>query len=69
MTQLLDGDIATFEMEKRYFRKNGDTIWVHLTCVPLWQRPSDPRVHLALVQDISERKRAEERTRNFQNEL
>ena len=69
MTQLLGGDIATFEMDKRLLRKKGDAIWVHLTCVPLWQRPSDPRVHLALVQDISERKQVEERTRHFQNEL
>ncbi|MBI3806561.1 MAG: PAS domain S-box protein [Nitrospirae bacterium] len=60
MKRLLDGEIATFEMDKRLFRKNGDAIWVHLTCVPLWQRPSDPRVHLAIVQDITERKRAEE---------
>ena len=69
MKRLLDGEIATFELDKRLFRKNGDAIWVHLTCVPLWQRPSDPRAHLAIVQDISEHKLAEERARHFQSEL
>jgi PAS domain S-box-containing protein len=69
MKQLLDGEIATFEMDKRLFRKDGGAIWVHLTCVPLWLKPSDQRVHMALVQDISERKLTEERVKQFQNEL
>lgn len=69
MTQLLGGNIATFEMDKRYVRKNGDTAWVHLTCVPLWRRPSDPRVHLAIVQDVSECKQAEEALRLSQERL
>mgnify|MGYP001563056644 CR=1 FL=1 len=69
MKRLLEGEIATFEMEKRLLKKNGDVLWVHLTCVPLWRQPSDPRMHLAIVQDISERKQADERTRHFQDEL
>lgn len=69
MKRILDGDIAMFELDKHVLNKNGDTIWVHLTCVSLWQRPSDPRMHLAIVQDITERKRAEERAQQFQNEL
>jgi PAS domain S-box-containing protein len=69
MKRLLDGEIATFEMDKRLFRKNGNAIWVHLTCVPLWKKPSDPRLHLAIVQDISERKQAELMAQRFQSEL
>ncbi|MDR4495519.1 MAG: PAS domain S-box protein [Nitrospirales bacterium] len=59
MQQLLTGQIANFQMEKRYIRKNGDVIWVNLTCVPLWMEPTDARQHMAMVEDITYRKRAE----------
>jgi PAS domain S-box-containing protein len=69
MTRLLEGEIARFEMDKRLLKKNGDVLWVHLTCVPLWRQLSDPRMHLAIVQDMSERKRAEEKAKIFHEEL
>ncbi len=58
MKQLLDGQIKNFQMEKRYIRKNGEVIWVHLTCVPLWLEPTDPRLHIAMVEDITSQKAA-----------
>jgi PAS domain S-box-containing protein len=60
MQQLLAGQVNSFQMEKRYIRKNGEVIWVHLICVPLWLEPTDPRVHIAMVEDITHRKRGEE---------
>ena len=60
MQKLLGGEISHFQMEKRYIRKNGDIIWVNLTCVPLWLEPTDVRQHLAMVEDITYRKRAEQ---------
>ncbi|MEJ2232077.1 MAG: PAS domain S-box protein, partial [Nitrospirales bacterium] len=59
MKELLAGRISTFQMEKRYIRKNGEVIWVHLTCVPLWLEPTDPRLHIAMVEDITLRKEGE----------
>ncbi|MGD9851956.1 MAG: PAS domain S-box protein [Nitrospirales bacterium] len=59
MQELLAGRISHFQMEKRYIRKNGDVIWVNLTCVPLWLEPTDIRQHIAMVEDITYRKRAE----------
>ncbi|MDX2347834.1 MAG: PAS domain S-box protein, partial [Nitrospirota bacterium] len=59
MQKLLAGQINSFHMEKRYFRKDGEVIWVNLTCVPLWLEPTDPRLHLAMVEDITHRKHAE----------
>ncbi len=59
MQQLLNGQISNFQMEKRYIRKNGEIIWIHLTCVPLWLDPSDPRQHIAMVEDITYRKLGE----------
>jgi len=59
MQQLLAGHVGSFQMEKRYIRKNGEVIWVHLTCVPLWLEPTDPRLHIAMVEDITLRKQGE----------
>jgi PAS domain S-box-containing protein len=59
MQQLLAGQIGSFQIEKRYIRKNGAIIWVNLTCVPLWLEATDPRQHMAMVQDITYRKKAE----------
>ena len=59
MQKLLAGEVPSFRMEKRYIRKDGVVIWVHLTCVPLWLDQNDPRQHIAIVDDITERKRNE----------
>ncbi len=59
MKQLLAGTISTFQMEKRYFRKNGKVIWVNLTCVPLWGDSTEARQHIAMVEDITLRKQVE----------
>jgi PAS domain S-box-containing protein len=69
MKQLLDGKVKTFHMEKRYIRKNGEIIWVNLTCVPLWLERTDPRLHIAIVEDISERIRTEEALRENEQRL
>jgi PAS domain S-box-containing protein len=61
MQKLLTDQIDSLQLEKRYIQKNGETVWVNLTCVPLWLEPQDPRLHIAMVQDITERKRAEKR--------
>src|SRR5262245_18349605 len=29
--RVLDGEIDTYDMEKRYFRKDGSLVWAHLT--------------------------------------
>jgi PAS domain S-box-containing protein len=61
--QLLAGQISSFTMEKRYIRKNGEIIWVNLTCVPLWLESTDPRHHMAMVEDITHRKLGEKSLR------
>ncbi len=62
MTELLAGNIKSYNMKKRLFRGDGSVIWVNLTVVPLWEGHEFeyPRVHIAMVEDISEQKRAEE---------
>jgi PAS domain S-box-containing protein len=59
MRLLVDGTIQEFSMEKRYIKKNGDIVWVLLTVSPMWQVGELPTHHIAVVQDITERKLAE----------
>ena len=58
--QLLAGEIATYSMEKRYIRKDGEVVWVSLTVSP---RHTNDEVTglLGVVKDISKRKRTEQR--------
>jgi PAS domain S-box-containing protein len=61
MTRMMEGRIHNFQMEKRYIRKDGAIVWVNLMCVSLgWDHETDRRFHIAMVKDITERKRAEE---------
>lgn len=69
MARLLNGEIHTFQMEKRYIRKDGSTVWVNLTCVPLWLDATDRRLHIAMVENITERKGAEQELRMIRERL
>jgi PAS domain S-box-containing protein len=60
---LRQGKIRDRSVEKRYQHKNGTTVWVNLTISPLWASGEEPKYHIAVVQDITQRKRAEEALR------
>ena len=55
------GEIDSFKVEKRYLRKDGSPVWVRLT-VALKRAPNGaPLYDISVVEDISDRKCAEER--------
>ncbi len=57
---MLAGELRTFTTEKRYIKKDGFEVWVNLT-VSLVRDPSgEPGYFISVVEDISERKKAEE---------
>ena len=56
---LLDGEIATYAMEKRYLRKSGGPVWVNLTVSLLRDAAARPERFIAVVEDISARKATE----------
>lgn len=60
MERLKAEEIREFEMEQRYFRKNGMVIWVKLTVSPMWVPGARPDYHIAVIQDITQHKQAEE---------
>ncbi len=62
--RMLRGGITSYNLEKRYIHANGSIVWVNLTVVPLWEADSTYKSHIAMVEDITERKRAEEALRD-----
>ncbi len=57
---MLRGESQTFTMEKRYVKKVGSTVWVNLTVSLVREASGEPRYFIAVIEDISERKRVEE---------
>ena len=64
---LMAGEIREFSIEKRYIRKDGTVVWGNLTVSPLWVAGEQPAtyLHIAVVQDITERKHAEDALRDL----
>jgi diguanylate cyclase (GGDEF)-like protein/PAS domain S-box-containing protein len=59
--KLRSGAIDSFKVEKRYLRKDGSPVWVGLTIAVKRDRAGKPLYDISVVEDISARKRAEER--------
>jgi len=57
--RVLTNEIQTYSMEKRYIHKNGSFVWTNLTVSLI----HEPRYFIAVVEDITERKQAEEALR------
>lgn len=57
---LLTGSIETYDLEKRYLRKDGSIVWAQVTVSLIRDRAGEPWYTIAGVQDISERKRKEQ---------
>ncbi len=69
MQAMREGRLRQFRMEKRYLRKDGSTVWVGLTSVSLWGSQEPESQHLAMVEDITEQKHAEESLQRRYHEL
>ncbi len=56
---MLAREIDTYTIEKRYFSKDGNVVWVKLTAALTWRSGEDeePDYFIAVVQDITETKR------------
>ncbi len=63
MKRLLAGEIREFSTEKRYCHKDGSIVWGKLTVSPMWPAGEEPNHHIAVVEDITVSKRAEESLR------
>jgi PAS domain S-box-containing protein len=69
MAQLLAGEIDHYQMEKRYFHKDGHVVWIRLS-VSLIRDAQDNPIHLvSQIEDITEDKLAAETLRKTNIEL
>lgn len=57
--QMLNGTINTFENEKRYFKKDGNIIWAHISVSLVHDRNNEPLYFFSQTKDITERKKLE----------
>lgn len=60
MQQLLAGERSVSQLEKRYLRKNGQAVWAQLTASIERDDSGAPQYFIGQIEDISERKQAEE---------
>src|SRR6266849_3258154 len=56
----LDAGESAFDVEKRYVRKDGDAVWARTTVNVIRDAFGRPVRHMAVIQDLNARKRAEE---------
>ncbi len=59
VSDLVNGVILDYEGEKRYIKKDGQSIWINLVVAPVRDKSGKVLHFLSMMQDISERKRAE----------
>jgi diguanylate cyclase (GGDEF)-like protein/PAS domain S-box-containing protein len=57
--RVLSNELATYSLEKRYVRKNGELLWISLTVSLVRDDAGEPDYFIGVAQDINERKAAE----------
>ena len=67
--KILDGELDTFSMDKRYIRKDGSLVWVNLTVAAVRHPDRKLKHFVSIVEDISERKKFEETLRDREERL
>jgi PAS domain S-box-containing protein len=63
LRQLTAGEIASYRLDKRYFRAGGEQVWVHLSVSIVRNAEGAPLHYVAQVQDLTERRAAEDALR------
>lgn len=58
VNDLLAGEIESYNMEKRYINKAGETIWCQLSVSLVWNEDGSPKYFISQIQDITESKNA-----------
>ena len=61
--RMLVGEIRAYQMEKRYFHKEDQVVWVLLSVSMVHDEEGEPLYFVSQIQDITERKEVEERLR------
>jgi PAS domain S-box-containing protein len=67
--QLFAGDIGFYQIEKRYLHRRGDVVWALITVSLVRSSDGEPLHLVSQIQDVTERKRAEEELASSQVRL
>lgn len=59
LRQMRFNQLPTLVKEKRYIHKNGSVVWGNITVVPVKNERQQPDYFIAVIEDITKRKRAE----------
>jgi len=69
LERLVAGEIMTYTMEKRYFRKDGEIVWARLTVSMVRDAAQQPHYFIAQIIDISELKQSEQINRRLMERI
>lgn len=69
VARMLAGEIDEYKMDKRYLRKDGQIIWVTLNVSLIRNVDGTPKYFVSAVNDISDKKKAEEERKAALREL
>lgn len=67
--QLLAGEKSSYALEKRYLHRDGGTVWVNLTVSLMRDEAGGPQHFVSVIEDISQRRQAEDKIREYQERL
>ncbi|UBQ37728.1 PAS domain S-box protein [Acinetobacter johnsonii] len=69
LANLLQGEGAEYNVERSYLCKNGSTIWANASVSLIPPRAGEPQVALQIIDDITEKKQAQETLNQLQQQL
>src|SRR5262245_22754926 len=67
--RLIQGEIRSFDLEKRYVHKDGRIVWVYLNCSMVTDSKENPVYFLGYIRNITDRKQAEEEMHRLKERL
>ncbi|UZJ32658.1 diguanylate cyclase [Streptomyces endophytica] len=62
--ELVQGERENFQCDKPYYRRDGEVIWTHLTVSLIRDEQGTPRYQVAMLEDITDQHRLQERLRH-----
>ncbi len=69
MSLLNSGKINGFNMDKRYIKKDGTVVWINITTAKITVDGKEAPRHLAMIEDITNRKKTENRLKKSKEKL
>ena len=62
--ELISGKRDRFQVDKPYYRRDGEVVWTHLTVSLIRDEQGEPQYQVAMLEDITDRYRLQERLRH-----